>query len=272
MHVGASLSVPKGGDLPEDSGGEKKLTARERKEQQRLERKQASKEKRQKERREKAAERRRQKSGGGESSSAAEKEPLSSPPDDKVVREKDADSSVRPKRYSDKRREEKLKREGKAATGRPDDVDGISEEVSKLTVKGRKSDEAASVEERELTEEEKKRKEEIRATRDTERQERKERLKNKVRPEAQVYRPGMGRFSGTKNKAGTDAADDAAGGEKEKSPPEQKTGEDGPGDDPFAGFRRGSAPRGGGRGGGGRGGYLQSKGARAKKASQETDP
>merc|ERR1719219_2855933 len=53
-------------------------------------------------------------------------------------------------------------------------------------------------EEKELTEDQKRRKEEIRARRDKERQERKERMKNKTRPEAQIYRPGQ--FSSQKRK------------------------------------------------------------------------
>ena len=133
--------------------------------------------------------------------------PKTEPSDDTFVDAEEESAFVaKPKRYSDRRREEKIKRESKMPPVADEklseqfsnmavDTRGISyvpdEGNGKKTGKGggndiikRKKEEPVlqeAGEEKELTEEEKRRKEEIRVRRDKERQERKERMKNKVR-------------------------------------------------------------------------------------------
>ena len=134
--------------------------------------------------------------------------PKTEPSDDTFIDAEEESAFVaKPKRYSDRRREEKVKRESKTP---PVADDKLSEQFSNMAVdktrgisyvpdegNGKKTGKGGgndiikrrkeepvlqeAGEEKELTEEEKRRKEEIRVRRDKERQERKERMKNKVR-------------------------------------------------------------------------------------------
>jgi len=200
--------------------------------------------------------------------------PKTEPSDDTFVDAEEESAFVaKPKRYSDRRREEKIKRESKMPPVADEklseqfsnmavDTRGISyvpdEGNGKKTGKGggndiikRKKEEPVlqeAGEEKELTEEEKRRKEEIRVRRDKERQERKERMKNKTRPEAQIYRPGQ--FSSQRKRD-----KDKVSCEK----PLQQSKKNEEKEDAMA-LPCPSEPRRGGGRSGGRGGYLQSKG------------
>ena len=194
----------------------RKQSSREKKEQMRLQKRSEINERRQKDRKEKYEKKK--------SDAMQEKKLLATatkaPSNDTIFRvtetEDEISDNIKPKRYSDRRREDKIKRENKiaAATGanpKPsikcdekfsDHFTSISVNDNKTKAKSRAREEGSSKksgkgdnegqkrkeehdafegeEEREMTEVEKRRREEITARRDRERQERKERIKNKV--------------------------------------------------------------------------------------------
>ena len=205
-------SISEFGDLSSDS--KRKQSSRERKEQMRLQKRSEIKERRQKDRKERYEKKKSEVMQEKKLPATVSKVPSN----DTMVAEAEDEicDNIKPKRYSDRRREDKIKRENKiaAATGanpKPstksdekltDQLSNLSVNDNKTKIKSRTREEGSSKkngsdneggqkrkekhdvveggEERKITEEEKRRREEITARRDRERQERKERIKNKV--------------------------------------------------------------------------------------------